>query len=199
MNCPGASLGLQNIGIKRQICWFLIDQILWLFHPIFLSLQLAYFTIKNEMMLDSRDIDDEEYIENIDKQQNLMLYLKLYKKMELNLENIFQLTGKIILIAIVDSQTRTTQGVCSSAIFEDTHIFGIPAKTFIYLSIAFSIASFPFAQTDGIAGLREYFPPKSKLLIGCSALISSIVRIMSFILYFSPCLGLWNLLRHYQG
>ena len=30
--------------------------------------------------------------------------------MELNMENIFQLTGKIILIAIVDSQTRTTQG-----------------------------------------------------------------------------------------
>ena len=111
MNCPGASLGLQNIGIKRKICWFFIDQILWLFHPIFLSLQLAYFTIKNEMMLDSRDINDEEYIENNDKQQNLMLYLKLYKKMELNLENIFQLTGKIILIAIVDSQTRTTQGM----------------------------------------------------------------------------------------
>ena len=127
----------------------------------------------------------------------LTLYLKLYKKMELNLETIFQLSGKIILVALVESQTRTTQGLLT--VFDEKDIFGIPAKIFVGLSIAFSFASYSYAQTAGIAGFRIYFPLKSKILIGSSAMLSSITRVMTFILYFSPCLGLWNLLRHFQG
>ena len=65
---------------------------------------------KNQMMLESGDIDNEKYSQNLEKRKQLTLYLKLYKKMEINLETIFQLTGKIILIALVDSETRTTQG-----------------------------------------------------------------------------------------
>ena len=117
--------------------------------------------------------------------------------MELNLETMFQLTGKIILIALVDSQTRTTQGLLT--IFDEKDIFGIPAKLFIGLSVAFSFASFSFAQTAGIAGSRIYFPLRSRALIGGSALLSSMIRVLTYILYFSPCLGLWNLLPHFQG
>ena len=197
LHCPGVSLGLNNKGLSRTIfCIFVDVFILWIFHPIFLSLKQAYYLIKNEMMLQAKAINDKEYIENIDNQKELMLYLKLYKKMELNLETIFQLTGKIILIALVESQTRTTQGLLT--IFAETDLFGIPAELFIILSILQSFVAFSFSQTAGIAGYRMYFPLKSRVLIGCSALIASAVRVMTFVLYFSPCLGLWDLLRHYQ-
>ena len=175
----------------------IIDQLLWILNPIFLSLQEAYLVTQNQLMLESGDIDDEKYSQNLEKRKQLTLYLKLYKKMELNLETMFQLTGKIILIALVDSDTRTTQGLLT--IFDEQDILGIPAKLFIVLSIAFSFASYSFAQTAGIAGFRIYFPFKSRALIGCSALVASLTRTMSFVLYFSPCLGLWNLLRHFQG
>ena len=198
LNCPGASLGLDNKGLTRTLfCIFIDVCILWLFHPIILSLKQAYYYIKNEMMLNLRNVDDEKYLENIEKQKNMMLYLKLYKKMELNLETIFQLTGKIILIALVRSQTRTTQGLLT--IFDENDFFGIPAELFIILSILQSFVSFSFSQTAGIAGYRMFFPLGSRLLIGLSALLASVVRVMTFVLYFSPCLGLWNLLRHYQG
>ena len=118
----------------------IIDQLVWILHPIFLSLQEAYLVTQNQIMLESGDIDDEKYSQNLEKQKQLTLYLKLYKKMELNLETMFQLTGKIILIALVDCDTRTTQGLLT--IFDEQDIFGIPAKLFIVLSIAFSFASF---------------------------------------------------------
>ena len=197
MMCPGVSLGLRNDGWKRMLFCIIIDQLLWILHPIFLSLQEAYLVTQNQIMLESGDIDDEKYSQNLETRKQLTLYINLYKKMELNLETMFQLTGKIILIALVDSDTRTTQGLLT--IFDEQDIFGIPAKLFIVLSIAFSFASFSFAQTAGIAGFRIYFPLKSRALIGCSALLAAVTRVLTFVLYFSPCLGLWNLLRHFQG
>ena len=197
MTCPGVSLGLRNDTWGRWIFCIVIDQLLWLFHPIFLSLRQTYLIIMNKIILESKDVHDERYIKNLDKQNQLTLYLKLYKKMELNLETIFQLTGKLILIVLVESETRTTQGLLT--LFDEKDIFGISAKLFIGLSVLFSFASFSFAQSAGIAGLRIYFPMKSRALIGCSALLAAITRVLTFILYFSPCLGLWNLLRHFQG
>ena len=149
------------------------------------------------MMLESKDIDNEKFSQNIERQKQLMFYLKLYKKMELNLETIFQMTGKIILLLLVESETRTTQGLLT--IFDEKDIFGIPAKLFITLSIGLSFASFSFSQTAGIAGFRIYFPLQSRMLIGCSALLSCFVRVMTFVLYLSPCLGLFDLMRHFQG
>ena len=101
------------------------------------------------------------------------------------------------MIALVESETRTTQGLLT--VFDEKDMFGIPAKLFIGLSVAFSFASFSFAQTAGIGGFRIYFPMKSRALIGGYAFLSSVRRVITFVLYFSPCLGLWNLLRHYQG
>ena len=52
--------------------------------------------------------------------------LKVFKKMELNIETIFQMTGKMILIALVKSETRTTQGLLT--VFEEKDYFGIDSK-----------------------------------------------------------------------
>ena len=197
LNNPGISFGLKNDGLKQWAFCIFIDQLLWIFHPLFLSLQEAYIITQNQMMLESKQIDNEKYSQNIEKQKELGLYLKMFKKLESNLETIFQMTGRIILLALVGSNTRTTQSL--STIFDNKDIFGIPARLFIFLSIALSFARFTFSQITGIAGCRIYFPIRSKILIGSSALLSSVVRVTTFILYFSPCLGLWNSLRHFQG
>ena len=61
------------------------------------------------MILESKSVDDEEYIQNLEKQNQLSFYLKMYKKMELNLETIFQLTGKLILIALLGLYLNDTR------------------------------------------------------------------------------------------
>ena len=131
MTCPGVSLGLRNDTWGRWIFCIVIDQLLWLFHPIFLSLRQAYLIIMNKMILESKDVHDERYIQNLDKQNQLTLYLKLYKKMELNLETIFQLTGKLILIGLVESETRTTQGLLT--IFDEKDILHLHRMYLFFL------------------------------------------------------------------
>ena len=107
------------------------------------------------------------------------------------------MTGKIILIALVRSDTRTTQGLLT--VFEKRDYFGIDSEVFIISSVIFSFTTFSLAQTLGIAGSRVYNPLTAKLLIGGSALFACAKKVMTYVKYFSPCLGLWNLLRHYQG
>ena len=55
------------------------------------------------------------------------------------------------------------------------------------------------SQTDGIAGHREYNPFKFKMMLALYALLSVIMRSTGIIMYFTPDLGLFNLLRHLQG
>lgn len=158
---------------------------------------MAYLQTMNEMILKSRNIDDEVFIKNIDIQKKLLLYLKMYKKLELNLETIFQMTLKIILLALVQSETRTTQGLLT--LFEKKDLFGIPADIIVALSVTMGFVTFTLAQIDCVAGSRIYFPLKSRVLIGMSAFLACVKRILSMVIFFSTCLGLWNLLRHYQG
>ena len=64
----------------------IIDQFLWILHPLFLSLQEAYLITENQMMLESGDIDDEKYNQNLEKQKQLTLYLKTFTKKRLLLQ-----------------------------------------------------------------------------------------------------------------
>ena len=187
---------LNNNGLKRRLCCYLIDQLLWFLHPVFLSLRVVYLQIANEIMLKLQDIKDDRYWKNLEKQKRLIFYLNKYKKMELSLETMFQITGKIILLALVYSQTRTTQGLIT--VFREKSDT-IPAEIVITISLLISFTTFTLSQIAGVSGSRQYFPLKSKFFIGSSALLASLIRITCFVLYFSPSLGLWNLLRHYQG
>merc|ERR1712223_98915 len=51
----------------------------------------------------------------------------------------------------------------------------------------------------GIFGHRKINPMKSKVILILYAFISAIKRSSALILYFSPALGLFNLLRHLQA
>merc|ERR1712156_398298 len=107
------------------------------------------------------------------------------------------MTWRIMFILLIVSETSVITGIKNA--FDDKDVLGIPANCFNIFSIIFSLTSFSFAQTCGVSGVRAYFPWSSRLLIGCSALLSLIIRVMSFLLYFTPCLGLMDLLRHFQA
>jgi len=197
--CPGISLGLKNDGPKRRLFCYFIDQLLWAFHPILLSIQVAYLQIRKEMLLELNDINGGDYAQISEKQRQLLAYLHIYKKMELNLETIFQMSGKLVLLLFAWSETRTSQGLFSVLQQGNNTVFGIPAEIVVFLSVLFSFATFSFAQTAGIAGSRVYFPLKSRLILGLSSICACIKRVFTIIFYLTPSLGLWNILRHYQA
>ena len=77
-------------------------------------------------MVRSKDVDNKKFSQNLKEQERFLMCLKVFKKMELNIETIFQMTGKMILIALVRSETRTTQGLLT--VFEEKDYFGIDSK-----------------------------------------------------------------------
>ena len=78
---------------------------------MFLSLHVFYRQMLNDVLLRLKNIHGDRYWKNLEEQNRLTSFLNTYKKMELNIETIFQMTGKVILLALVYSQTRTTQGL----------------------------------------------------------------------------------------
>ena len=115
-----------NKGWIRWILCFCLDQILCFVHPMIFLLRVTKLEMQNKMMRKSKDIDDEKYSQNLQKQEKFLMCLRVYKKMELNIETIFQMTGKMILILLVNSETRTTQALLT--VFEEKDYFGIDSK-----------------------------------------------------------------------
>ena len=81
-------------------------------------------------------------------------------------------------------------------------ILSIPLSSKFVLGVlmAMNLASFINVHTNGI--LQGYSSNNNlvgKLMLMLCIFCGSLIRIASMTLYFSPTLGLFNLLHHYQG
>jgi phosphatidylserine synthase len=125
--------------------------------------------------------------------------LARHKRYLLGTEAIYQLVGTAMLVCYAVSQTRTSQSLVG--LFEENSFIGlpVPTKVAVTLSLVWSLCSFTVAHIIGIGGHRDYFPYSSRMILACAVLIASLVRVMTITLYFTPTLGLFNLLRHFQG
>ena len=180
----------------RKKC--LLDQIVVFIHPILIQLKLSICEKTHNVIVERNNIGwHRRFRDNIKRRMLLTYHSNNFKRLELGLESIFQLSAQVALLALSYSDTRTSHGLVS--VFKGSKVLFIPADVYCILSILMSIGSFAWAQTSGIAGKRVYFPMKSKFMIGMSALMACLIRVTAFVLFFSPSLGLWNLLRHYQG
>jgi hypothetical protein len=75
----------------------------------------------------------------------------------------------------------------------------LPPLLVISLNFFMSFLSFTRSQMKGVTGHRKFNPMKSKIILGLYLLLSCILRETSLVMYFSPTLGLFNLLRHLQA
>ena len=183
---------------KTKCLYHLLDQMLLFLHPILIQLKLSICEKIHEVIVEGNDIAlYNRFRENIKKRMLLTYHSNNFKRLELGLETIFQLSAQVALLALAKSDTRTSHGLVS--VFKGSKVLFIPADIYVYISILISVLSVGWAQSGGIAGRRVYFPLKSKFIIGLSALLACLIRVTAFVLFFSPSLGLMNLLRHYQG
>ena len=128
--------------------------------------------------------------------------LTRHVRLQLGLETTFQLTGNAILLLFAYSYTKTNQGL--TAFFETSSIdilgFNITPRVVIAFLLVMNLLGYIRAHFNGIVvGYASNYNLVAKLLLLLSILCSSIAGILSKILYFSPPLGLFNLLHHYQG
>ena len=117
---------------------------------------------------------------------------------EFGLEITIQITFTILLSMFTRSETRTEEGL--DQVFDDRQpLFGIPVNVLLFIAIALSFQSAWTSYVKGISWKKEYFPLTSKLFIAIYVYTSVSLKVFSNIMFLTPPLGLFNILRHYQG
>ena len=108
-----------------------------------------------------------------------------------------QMFINILLVLLSISETRTETAFESLFNQEgEVETFGISNLTIFIASTVASFFSFLNLFTSAHA---SNWPFKSKLAVGVYGTMNLAMRLLAMILYFTPSLGLLNILRHYQS
>ena len=171
--------------------------------PIILHHQLVAAKVVRVKLLKQNDLAlSSSYYEVCSRIKTKQEALSKQTRFQLSIETIFQLVGDVILLLYAYSATRTTQGLAAMFMHDMVVIIGVPlsSKVVLGLLLAMNLASFIKVHINGILdGYSSNNSIAGKIILTVSILCGSLVRVASMTLYFSPTLGLFNLLHHYQG
>ena len=172
---------------KNRILFSILIVVSCPFHVAFLILKKSYI----EVQLRKYPLSP---ILNIDW-ETTKYHLCQHVRLELGLETIFQLSGQLILIFNAVTTTGTHEGL--DKIFEE----GSTQFAIILLSLSslWSFISCSRSNLKALSSNREHFPMISKLVAGFYALFACSVRVLAFVMFFAPALGLFDLLKHLQA
>ena len=193
------SLSLRELSVKNIIVNIFTSPI----QPILLHYQLVASKLIRKQMLKQNDMSLALNFKDLSTKISVLEEdLVKQHRVQLGTETVFQLLGNVIILCYAYSNTKSTQGL--AALFEhdsvDILITTISSKVLLSILLTINMLSYIWVHYKGI--VQEYakiYRLIGKLLLLLCIACSSIVRIMSMTLYFSPSLGLFNLLHHYQG
>ena len=120
-----------------------------------------------------------------------------YVSTDLGIESHCQLTLTIILVLLAASMTRTIVGF--EVMFSKDTFFYMPTDVALAFSIAWSIISAISSFFKCISKKRKHSTATSNGIVLLYAAISIFIRTFTIVLFWTPCLGLLNCLRHLQG
>ena len=177
---------LPNKNIK-DIAWAVFILMFAPFHMYILHHLEAFANLKLKEFKNEKSL--------IRSKEDIKRTLHMHIKLELGLETIYQLTGQLILLLLSYTETATEDGL--KTIFNE----GLTGLPFILLivSICLSFWSCISSHWKALTACREHFPLKSKIVVSLYSLFAILTRILTMIMYIAGPLGLFNLLRHYEG
>ena len=194
---------LQNRMGQVSIMKFVFDYITVPFHPVILHYHLVRARIIRKEVIEQNKSEFAAKFETICRRIEL-LETELLKQTQLQIgfETIFQLIGSSTLICFAYSATKTHQGLAGLFQEDDVEFFGIHLSSIVIIVILMTLSLISFIKThlNGMAeGYFTYYGFIGKCLLLLSITLGCLIRIASIILYFTPILGLFDTLHHYQG
>ena len=131
----------------------------------------------------------------IQAKEDVKRKLNRHIKLELGLETVYQLVITLILLFLSYTQTPIEKGL--KTVFNE----GLEPLSISLLiaSTVLSTISFTSSHCKVLNVCREHFPLTSRIVASLYSLCGLITRVVGMILYFAVPLGLFSLLRHWQG
>eukprot|EP00092_Neocalanus_flemingeri_P014490 GFUD01015635.1.p1 GENE.GFUD01015635.1~~GFUD01015635.1.p1 ORF type:complete len:658 (-),score=149.01 GFUD01015635.1:173-2146(-) len=122
-----------------------------------------------------------------------------FRKGEFAMEIIFQLATQMSMLMLNDTLTATTSGL--ETIFkQDTQSDVAGAQAILILSI---IGSFLSAVSTSIKIKKlekdDFLSTTGKIITGMRSLMTTLLRVWCLVFFFTPYLGLLNILAHWKG
>ena len=133
----------------------------------------------------------------IKKLEDTKYHVSKFVQGDLGIEAHLQIIISIVLLILANSETRTVTGL--EALFENETLFYLPNSLALSFSITWSLWSCITSHMKGIFKRRSYSNPKYFLSLLTYTSSSIALRVFSCILFVTPGLGLFNILRHFQG
>ena len=131
------------------------------------------------------------------QKDRITFHYRNFIKVELGIETLSQMSAMYILLLSAKSDTQTY--IDQLQIMDSDRGKGpMLLQIFGYISIAYSFISCVHSHILVLSADRDYFPFSSKCIAGIQTMIAITKRVMAIILFFTPSLGLFNLLRHWQ-
>lgn len=157
------------------------------FHLYFYNIKQVYLELSLKLEPNNEDL--------MKVKEDLKRTLNTHIKLELGLETIYQLTGQLILLLMSVTETPTQDGLMT--MFKE----GQDPMAFVLLiiSIALSFYGCVSSHWKALTACRDHFPFKTRLISSLYCTIGCLTRVMAIIMFFSGPLGLFSVLRHFQG
>ena len=135
---------------------------------------------------------DQTYVK---AKEDLKRTLNRHIKLELGLETVYQLAIGLMLLLLSYTQTPIQKGL--KYVFNE----GLDVLSLMLLAVTniLSATSCITAHCKVLNVCREHFPLTSRLAASIYSLCGLITRVVAIVMYFTVPLGLFSLLRHWQG
>ena len=154
----------------------------------------------NQEQLKFQDLKDKKYeeIKKIREKGEVIQrqYVK-YIRTELGFEAIFQIALQIILLLQARTFSSTVTGL--ETVFGKSDSIGIDADTLIALSILWSLKTCITLHLKAADIEKTHLRIWSKIGLVLISLFCSCARLLAIVCFFTPFLGLFNILNHFKA
>ena len=176
------SISFQGGGLFKKLAMILV-----------LPLYPLYIIIQDLILTET----SKDYAISVTLMEEAKFFSAQFLQVEIGLESHLQLILSITLLLLASSKTKTITGL--EVLFENENFFYLNTKLALLLSISLSLLSCIKSQFKGISKKRQHSTTLASVLFIVYTSTSIVLRVFSCILYLTPALGLFDLLRHMQG
>ena len=118
-------------------------------------------------------------------------------QIELGLESHLQVLITTVLLLLAHSDTRMVVGF--EFLTRNEKLMYLPSNIALSLSTAWSLQSCMKSHIKAISKKRVHSTSKSLITILIFTFVSIVIKVFSHVLFLTPTLGLFSILRHLQG
>ena len=163
-------------------------------NPIFL-ISLYESTQKSLRLKAERAVEDEKVAKLLKIARKIKKQYASFLRIDLGLEIYYQVAGQTLLLFLSDTLTPTTGGLKTLFESDDTY-FGWSSQVWLSLSITWSLTACVRRHVKSVKVDKGYFPFKAHFFVILWAICATGRRIFSIVAFFTPALGLFNILYH---